>query len=323
MGSTRVRPPRGEFLLMLLVAVAIVGILAGLLAPAISTRLDEAQLAQERANLEAFRGDVEATFDSTDYTGSNMSSVPQSGLPAGTTFTTLDQAPTMGSRIYDPSIAVDPAGWVTKLARRRGVASFSSGDSYTALSQSQYGALAFNAYRTQRCLLAGPAGEAGQQRYLLVSLMVPATRVLVFPQGDPAALFESLWDQNWEASGAQAPSAWQPLLSAADYGLWNGTGSNGRTNASRLIVARIVQPKYGVTLVNNSPTDTAWMDVGPAVDAVVAAPASGSHVIQSVSGFGTGVLAGREIVVRRGVALDSAFEVQRFFLYSNVTVTIQ
>ena len=44
MRSTEPACRRGEFLLMLLVAVAIVGILAGIVVPVLANKLDDAQL---------------------------------------------------------------------------------------------------------------------------------------------------------------------------------------------------------------------------------------------------------------------------------------
>jgi hypothetical protein len=84
-----------------------------------------------------------------------------------------------------------------------------------------------------------------------------------------------------------------------------------------------VQPKYSLTLANNSQTDTAWVDLGPAIDAIVSAPDSGTTLSSSLPGFAGGVLAGRLIVVRRGASAAAAYEVQRFFLYSDVNLTIQ
>jgi hypothetical protein len=42
-----------------------------------------------------------------------------------------------------------------------------------------------------------------------------------------------------------------------------------------------------------------------------------------LSGFETGILCGRLIVIRRGPNAAAAYEVQRFFLYSDVNLTIQ
>jgi type II secretory pathway pseudopilin PulG len=308
---------------MLLVAVAIVGVIAGILAPVIANKLDDAQMRAEARSLGSLRRDFEATFDATDYSNLNESSVAASGLPAGTVFTTFDQGTTIDSRIYGPGIVVDPAGWVTKLAQKRGVTSYVVGATYTALTQNQYCAIAFNPYQVQRCLVVGPAGETGQQRYLLISLMVPPYRNLVFPSADPVQTFDSIWDQSWESSQAQAPASWSALLTPGQYALWNTASSNNRTNASRLLVERIVQPKYSLTLANNSQTDTAWLDIGPASDVMVAAPNSGTAQSSSLPGFAGGILAGRLIVVRRGPSAAAAYEVQRFFIYSDVNLTVQ
>jgi type II secretory pathway pseudopilin PulG len=323
MKSTEQKRAAGEFLLMLLVAVAIVGILAGILAPVLANKLDDAQIRSEADTLKSLRKDFEGTYDATDFNNLNESSVANSGLPPGTVPTTFDQATAISARIFAPAIVVDPAGWVTKLAQKRGVTSYVVGASYSALTQSQYTAIAFNGYQVQRCLAVGPTGETGQQRYLLISLMVPPYRALVFPAADPTQSFNSIWDQSWESTQTQAPSLWSSLLTPGQYSLWNASSSNNRTNASRLLVERIVQPKYTLTLANNSQTDTAWVDIGPSVDAITAAPNSGTVVSSSISGFGSGILSGRQIVVRRGPSAASAYEVQRFFLYSDVNLTVQ
>jgi type II secretory pathway pseudopilin PulG len=323
MRSTKARGADGEFLLMLLIAVAIVGILAGILAPVLANKLDDAQIRSEAETLKSFRKDFEGTYDATDYTNLNEASVANSGLPVGTVLTTFDVATGIASRIFSPSIVVDPAGWVTKLAQKRGVSSYVIGATYSALTGSEYTAIAFNGYMVQRCLIIGPLGESGQQRYLLLSLMVPPYRALVLPSADATQTFDSIWDQSWESTQAQAPVLWSSLLTANQYALWDTASSNNRTNASRLLVERIVQPKYTLTLANDSQTDTAWVDIGPAVDAITAAPNSGTVQGNSIAGFGTGVLAGRQIVVRRGPTAATAYEVQRFYLYSDVNLTIQ
>src|SRR5271165_5802063 len=152
MKSTRTAVSGGEFLLMLLVAVAILGVLAGILAPVIANKLDDAQLRSESETLRSLRRDFEATYDSLDYNSLNEASITGSGLPPGTVFTTFDQGTAIASRIYSPNVTVDPAGWVTKLAQKRGVSSYVPGASYSALTQNQYTSIAFNAYHVQRCL---------------------------------------------------------------------------------------------------------------------------------------------------------------------------
>ena len=323
MKSTEAERARGEFLLMLLIAVAIVGILAGILAPVLANKLDDAEMRSEAETLRSLRKDFEATYDSVDYSNMNEASIANSGLPAGTEFTTFDAATAVASRIFAQLVVVDPTGWVTKLAQKRGVTSYVVGASYSALTQNEYMSIAFNAYHVQRCLVAGPTGESGQQRYLLMSVMVPPYRALVFPTADGTQTFDSIWDQSWESTQTQAPALWNSLLTAGQYSLWNTASANNRTNASRVIVERIVQPKYTLTLANNSQTDSAWVDIGPAANAITAAPNSGTVLSSSLSGFGTGILAGRLIVVRRGPNVAAAYEVQRFFLYSDVNLTVQ
>ncbi len=308
---------------MLLVAVAILGVLAGILAPVVANKLDDAQLRSEAEVLRTLRGDFEATYDSVDYSNLNEASIAGDGLAPGTLFTTFDQATGLAARMFAPTVIVDTAGWVTKLAIKRGVNSYMAGSSYSALTQNQYTSIAFNAYGVQRCLVLGPTGELGQQRYLLISAMVPPYRVLAFPTADNTQTFNSIWDQSWASTQAQVPALWSTLLPAQQIALWNAASSNNRTNASRLLVERIIQPKYSLTLANNSQTDTAWVDIGSAVNAITAGPNSGTVQSGSISGFTKGILSGRLIVVRRGPGVASAYEVQRFFLYSDVNLTIQ
>ena len=161
---------------MLLVAVAIIGVIAGILAPVMANKLDDAQIRAEAATLKSLRMDFEGTYDAVDYNNLNEASVAASGLPLGTVLTTFDQGTGIESRIYGQTVIVDPAGWVTKLAQKRGVSSYVIGATYSALTQSQYTAIAFNPYQVQRCLVVGPTGETGQQRYLLMSLMAPPYR---------------------------------------------------------------------------------------------------------------------------------------------------
>ena len=313
----------GETLLMVLTAVAIVAILAGMLAPVLADKLDDARLRAERGAVDALREDFMGTLDATDFNGTNESSVPSAGLPTGTVFTTFDTATAVAARLYAPTITVDPAGWATKLAVQRGITTAAAGSVYGFLPGNAYTQVAFNGCGLQRCLVLGPAGEVGLQRYLLLSLLVPANRVLPFPAGDPTQLFDSLWDNSWESTTAQAPASWASLLTAGQYALWNSVASANRTNASRLIVARIVQPKYTVTVADTSPTDAAWVDLGPATAALTAAPGAGTVSSASLSAFAGGVLAGRLIVVRRGPSAAAAYEVERFFLNSDVTITVQ
>jgi len=308
---------------MLLVAVAIVGVLAGILAPVLANKLDDAQIRSEVETLRGLRKDFEATYDQTDYNNLNLASLPGSGLPAGTSFTTFDSATAISSRIFGSSIVVDPSGWVTKLAQKRGITSYVAGATYNSQTGNQYVALAYNPYHVQRCLVVGPTGETGQQRYLLMSLMVPPYRGLAFPTADATQTFDSIWDWSWDGVDSTAPTAWSGILGSTDLALWNATSANNRTNVSRLLVERIVQPKYTLTLANNSATDTAWVDIGPAADVLVAAPNVGTVTSASVAGFSSGVLAGRLIVVRRGPSAAAAYEVQRFFLYSDVNLTVQ
>jgi hypothetical protein len=177
--------------------------------------------------------------------------------------------------------------------------------------------------QVQSSLVLGPAGEVGPQRFLRLCLLAPADRMLAFPTADATLTDDSIGDQSGRSTQGQPAPFWNTLLTPAQFSLWNTASSNKRTNASRLHVERIVEAKYSLTLANNSQTDTAWVDIGPVVNAIVAAPNSGTVESASLPGFGTGILAGRQIVVRRGPSAASAYEVQRFYLYSDVNLTVQ
>ena len=308
--------------MMALLAVAILAVLAGMIVPVVANRIDDARMSSERDILAGIRRDVEGSFDATAFE-LNESALPSSGLPDGTPLTVFNDAGGLGAQIYASSVTLDPNSWVVRLASRRGFSTPGGGVSLSANAGTECSRLVFNSFGMQRCLMVGPAGESGRQRYLLVSLMSPSYRVLAFPTGDANGLFSELWDQSWESVGTQAPAAWSASLTAPQFALWNTLAVAGRTNAARLVVERIVQPKFVVTIANNSPTDGVWVDIGPATNAISVAAGGGVASSTTIPGFASGVLQGRLIVVRRGVDAGSAAEVQRFFLYSDVNLTIQ
>lgn len=316
------RGQKGELLLMAIAAIAILAVVAGMLVPMLASRLDEERLNAERINLAQMAKDFSGTFDSTSYE-LNEASLDQSGLPAGINFTVFDDPTALGGIVFSSGGAAVSEGWLLRLASKRGITSAVAGTSYGPRTDSELSRLAFNSYGNQRSLIAGPLNEPGRQRYMIVSVCAPGYSGLVFPGTDAATVFNSIWDQSWDSSGSQVPAAWLPFLSSSQLQAWNGPGVNQRTNASRMIVERIVQPKYTLTLANNSQTDTAWVDIGPATNAIVAAPASGVVSTATLAGFTSGILQGRLVVVRRGADVSTAAEVQRFFVYSDVNLTIQ
>ena len=313
---------RGELLLMTLLAVAILATLAGMIVPVVANRIDDLRLSSERSMLESFSRDLVATFDATSF-DQNISSLPSTGLPSGTVLTAFNGASALQGSIYSATYTLDPTGWQARLGVRRGMSSQPAGSILSPSVGSELSGLVFNSFGTQRCLLAGPSGETGRQRYLFLSLMAPSFRGLVFPSGDQDQLFNSIWDQSWESPTAQVPALWASSLSASAAAAWNAVATGNKTNAARIVVVRITQPKYTLTLANNSASDTAWVDIGPATNKIVALPGSGVTSSASVPGFSSGILQGRLIVVRRGQDASSASEVQRFFLYADVAITLQ
>ena len=204
------------------------------------------------------------------------------------------------------------------------VTSYVVGASYSALTQNQYTAIAFNAYQVQRCLVVGPAGESGQQRYLLhlahgAALQGtwrsrrrtprrPSTR-----SGTKAGNRRSLRPLRYGVRcllPTSSPSGTQRRLTTGPTrpACWSRESSSRNTRSRWQTTAR--PTRRGSTSARRQTRSSS-------------APNSGTVQSSSLPGFATGILAGRLIVVRRGPSAAAAYEVQRFFLYADVNLTVQ
>jgi hypothetical protein len=291
-------------LLEIAVVTAILGLLTFLFLPSLADGIEAQRIEAERVALQALATEVERSFSIADP-ARNIAVLPSHTL--GSAYATWFDVG--GAR---PN-SVSGAEWYAKLARLRGdtvvMGSVVSREAQTALYQ-----LAWNAVDQPRQLWAGPE-EPGQQRYLFVSLVSPLSAGLVLPPFDGTpAVFETLWNHDWENPSADFPSEWLERLSPDEIARWrSGRGSQSRAHCLR--VQRLVQPKYRVLVNNTHATNSAWVDAEGVSGAVTSAPGSGVAVSQEF-------LAGRLISIRRGVAAPGN-EVLRFHLHEETSVTIQ
>lgn len=306
----------GFTLIAVLIAIIVVGLLAGMIGPSVFSALDAADLKAEKEAVASMKTDVESSFNETDFTR-NIGAISGTGLGTSSAVATTFASSTNPGASIANTVTTAAYAWQNKLCLVRG-SSLTNG-SVLARDSDPTGVY-FNRAGWTRIMIIGPTNESSQ-RYLLISMLTPAHRQLTFPTG--ATTFDEIWNNSWEAAGSTAPSAWSSRLTAAQYALWNEVTVNKRTNAARVLVQRITQGKYTLTIVNNHPTDTAWVDIGPITNAIVATPNSGVTTSASITELATGIPSGRQVVVRRGTAIGTAVEVQRFLITAPITVTVQ
>lgn len=179
--------------------------------------------------------------------------------------------------------------------------------------QPELAKLAFNAVGNPRLLFAGP-NETGQQRFLLVSLVARSEQLTPLPYDPSTGWFDSIWNHDWESRTAALPGYWQSNLAPPQVAAWQ-QGPAGLTQVNRLIVRRIVLPKYRVTVNNNHPTEQAFVSFNNTSNAFTAAANSGATSTPEILG-------GRLITINRGPAWPG-MEALRFHVRENATVTVQ
>lgn len=311
---------RPAFTLIELVGVcAVLGLLLAVVAPAVGFQIQQARAASEAAALRALAAAAQASFESTDLEGTNLAALPGS-IPSDVDATTF-------------SVSTDPqampattraSDWFAKLTRQLGDLP-TPGLAPTAAVQPRVAAVLTNADRNNRLCLLGPANEAGQQRFLLLSLMaapgqlaLPAWPNPGNPQ-DPAnlALFNDTWNTDWTNPASALPPTWTAGLTAAQIEAWQaGPGALGR-----LCVQRIVCPKFSVTINNTHPTDlcTVYYNFnGTEAGNSASIPANaGTFVIP-------GLYAGRTIQAYRGAAAPPSGQIfAQFILRDSSEITLQ
>jgi prepilin-type N-terminal cleavage/methylation domain-containing protein len=316
-------PPRraGGFTLIELVCVcAVLAILLASLTPAVGLQFVRARVRAETAALQTLAAAAQATFESTDLEGTNLAALP-GAVPSGVDATAFSPS-------LDPGFApatTNAFDWFAKLARQLGNVPL-LGVAPTPALQPQVAQVLFNPQGNARALLAGPFGEAGQQRFLLLSLVAPAGALALPPWPNPSnsqdpanlALFADIWNTDWTNPAAALPPTWTAALSPAQVRAWQGGGA-GRL--WQLCVQRIVCPKYTVTVNNTHPADSCYVYYN-----LNGTTAGGSAVVPANAGTAviSGLYAGRTIQAYRGTAPPPSAQLfSQFILRDNAELTLQ
>ena len=299
--------PRGRLrafsLLEIVLVLFVLGALAAALAPSVRDIIERSRREAEVRTVEDLATTIAASFENTDLSQLNVAALPGTIGAA--------DSPTLFSDSTTASYTgTDNSSWFAKVARLRGITPQSG---IAPAAQPELARIAFNAIGNSRLLFSGP-DEAGRQRFLLVSLVARREQLTLPVYENGTAWFDAIWNHDWESRTAGLPAYWQSRLSAAQTAAWlEGTG--GLTQVHRLVVRRIVLPKYRVTVNSNHPTAQAFVSVNNVPNAFTAPANSGAASTPEILG-------GRLITINRGSAWPGV-EALRFHLRENATVTVQ
>jgi type II secretory pathway pseudopilin PulG len=300
------RPRRnsgGFSLLEIVLVLFVLGALAAVLTPSARDIIERSRRENEARVLDDLAVTVTASFENTDLTNLNLAALP--GSIAATDSPTVFSAST--TALYSTT---DNGAWFAKVARLRGL---SPQVGIAPGAQPELARLVSNGNGNSRLMFAGP-DEAGRQRFLLISLAARSDQLALPSYEASAAWFDAIWNNDWESRTATLPAFWQSRLSAAQIAEWH-EGSGGLTQVHRLIVRRIVLPKFRVTVNSNHPTEQAFVSFNNTPNAFTAPANSGAASTPEILG-------GRLITINRGTAWPGV-EALRFRLRENATVTVQ
>jgi type II secretory pathway pseudopilin PulG len=299
------RQIRAFSLLELVLVLFVFGVLATAMAPSLHRIVGQRQLAAEAQTLDTLAASIEASFDQTDLTLLNVAALPGTIGPS-------DSPTAFSASTRSPYVTTAANDWFAKVARLQGITP-QIGQSPQAATQPELARIAFNGFGNPRLLFAGP-DESGRQRFLLMSLAARADQ-LVLPNYEPGlSWFDAIWDHDWESHMAGLPGFWASRLTPAQAQAWTA-GEAGQTRVHRLVVSRIVLPKFTVTVNNNHPTEQAFVSYNHLTPAFTAPANSGANVTPEILG-------GRLVTLNRGPAWPGV-EALRFHLRENATVTLQ
>jgi len=294
---------RAFSLLEIVLVLFVLSVLAVALTPSVRDIIEKSRREAEVRTLEEVAAVIAQSFENTDLTNLNVAALP--GTIAGTDSATVFSTST--TAIYTTT---DNGAWFAKVARLRGLAPQVG----TAPGvQSELARIAFNPLGNSRLLFGGP-DEAGRQRFLLVSLAARSEQLTLPPYEANSPWFDAIWNHDWESRTAQLPTYWQGRLTVAQTTAWH-QGSGGLTQVHRVIVRRIVLPKFRVTANNNHPTEQAFVSFNNTPNAFTSPANSGAASTPEILG-------GRLITVNRGTAWPGV-EALRFHLREQATVTVQ
>ena len=298
-----VHAARGFSLLEIVLVLFVLGALAAALTPSVRDIIERSRREAEARTLDELAATITASFENTDLTNLNIAALP--GTIAATDSPTLFSAST--TALYSTT---DNAAWFAKVARLRGLAPQIS---TAPAAQPELARIAFNPLGNSRLLFAAP-DETGRQRFLLLSLAARSEQLALPSYEAGTAWFDAMWNHDWESRTATLPALWQSRLTAAQIAAWH-QGSGGLTQVHRLIVRRIVLPKFSVTVNSNHPTEAAFVSFNNVPNAFTAPANSGATSTPEILG-------GRLITINRGPAWPGV-ESLRFHLRENATVTVQ
>lgn len=313
----------GFTLIEIMIGVVAMGILAAMLAPTAGRLIESYQYSGEWDVLRSIEKDIKDSWSNQAQSQNFGMMSGQTGVTAPTAFDAETNINTTMAQTLTISSAND---WRVKDAAMRNMTVSLPQTIYhdsAALAQ-----VAFNGRYWSRILIAGPTTET-VQRYILMSVMTPASRQLKFPVSTTSGqVFDTIWNNAWNSATASAPTSWASMtsgsFSASDYALWNTVSAGNRTNAGRLFVIQITQKKYIVTAVNTSTTTNLEVDIGPYANAITIAANASTPVVSctTIPEFANGVPEGRWIVVRMGTS-GNMKQVQAYPLTGPSTVTVQ
>jgi len=323
------RRPFGFMLISMMGTLTIAGILLSVTAPSIMALIESRDLDEERAACEALANEIRMSWSipNPDYNIAQFNGgYGIAGAKKEHIFGDLKKKKWKRDQNQE-----DP---LLKLARTRDRAP-ADNDELNHQSHGGISDLFFNKRRNKRLILVGKTDEPFKQRYLVVSLMVTSHLDLTFPT--PAGmvtdddLFDSFWATTWENPKVEIPNN-QWNLNTTNRDLWNEM-NRGRTNASRLVVVRVVQSKYQL-IVNNTNTagQKLWVEL-PSKSGNTFIDETGNVGINNTSPFSTsdlpdtspfklGIPEGTLVNIWQGTTHTNRVKVRQFFLEKTSSITL-
>jgi type II secretory pathway pseudopilin PulG len=296
---------RAFTLLEVVLALFILASLTATLAPSITEIVNRNRVEAEKHTLGELADTVTASFENTDLTNLNVAALPG-------TIGSSDTPTEFSASSAAAYATTNNNSWFAKVARLRGMTPVVGSPPSTA-AQPALAQIAYNLFGNPRVLFAGPA-EAGQQRFLLLSLMARSDQLALPAYDGSAAWFNAIWNNDWESRTAAPPAYWSAVLTPAQLAAWN-QGSSGLKQTWRLCVQRIVLPKFTVTVNNNHPTNNAYLSFNDTSNVFTAAANSGATTTAEILG-------GRLVTVNQGTSWPGVQALQ-FRIHENATVTVQ
>lgn len=296
---------RGFSLLEIVLVLFVFGLLAAALTPSVRDVVEKGRREAEVRSVDELANTIVASFESTDLTNLNVAALP--GTIGASDTATIFCSSTSAN--YGNTASAD---WFAKVARLRGVTP-QVGQAPTPVAQPELARIAYNALGNPRFMIAAP-DEIGRQRFLILSLMARSDQLTLPAYESNSAWFDAIWNNDWESRTAGPPAYWAGRLTPGQLASWS-QGPAGLTQANRLVVRRIVLPKYRITVNNNHPSEQAFVSFNNTAVAFTAPANSGATVTPEILG-------GRLITINRGTALPGV-EALRFQLRENSTVTLQ